>query len=200
MVWDFDTMVQPDDGSVEVPLVLRPNNATRDFFPSFQLSFHVSVGAELGMELRVANDGKEAFTFEEALHTYFSVADVRQVWLSGLEGTTYIDKTDEFKRKQQGNDPIRLTKETDQVHVNTKATCVIHDPVWQRRIVIEKTGSDSTVVWNPWMEKTSGMADMDPESWKQMICVETANAADNAITCAPGESHKLEVILRVDHF
>ena len=84
------------------------------------------------------------------------------------------------------------------MHLSTKATCVIHDPVWNRRIIVEKSGSDSTVVWNPWIEKTKGMSDMAPDDWKGMICVETANAADNAVHLPPGASHKLTASIRVE--
>jgi glucose-6-phosphate 1-epimerase len=132
------------------------------------------------------------------LHTYFAIADIHQVSVSGLEGTTYIDKTDGLKCKEQGNEPLRIAKETDQVHLSTKATCVIHDPVWNRSIIVEKSGSDSTVVWNPWIDKTKGMTDMVPDDWREMICVETANAADNAIHLPPGASHKLAAAIRIE--
>ena len=42
------------------------------------------------------------------------------------------------------------------------------------------------------------MSDMAPESWREMLCVETANAADNAIQLAPGASHKLTAAIRVE--
>ena len=75
---------------------------------------------------------------------------------------------------------------------------MIQDPVWNRRIIIEKTGSDSTVVWNPWIDKTKGMSDMAPDDWKDMLCVETANAADNAVFLPPGASHELTATIRVE--
>jgi glucose-6-phosphate 1-epimerase len=162
------------------------------------LRFRVTVGSELELELETRNDAQEPLIYEEALHTYFAVADSHQASVSGLEGTTYIDKTDGFKRKTLGNEPVRITKETDHVHLSTRATCVIHDPVWNRRIFVEKSGSDSTVVWNPWIDKTKGMSDMDPAGWKEMICVETANAADNANHLPPGASHKLTATIRVE--
>ena len=118
--------------------------------------------------------------------------------VSGLEGTTYIDKTDGFQRKSQRNEPIRIAKECDQVHLSTPATCTIHDAAWNRRIFVEKSGSNSTVVWNPWIEKTQTMADMAPDDWKEMICVETANAAENAVRLAPGESHRLTALIRLE--
>jgi glucose-6-phosphate 1-epimerase len=143
------------------------------------------------MALEVSNQTQNQLTYEEALHTYFAVSDIRNVSVDGLEGTAYIDKTDNFSRKIQPGTPLQIAKETDQVHLNTTATCIVSDTESNRRIVIEKTGSNSTVVWNPWIAKTAGMADMGPDEWQRMICIETANAADNAITLAPGESHRL---------
>lgn len=198
MNWDVESTRQSDDGQLEIVLILRPNEATARLFPPFFLRFRVTVGSELEMELEARNEGNQTFQYEDAFHTYFSVGDVRETWISGLEGTTYIDKTDGFRRKQSGQEPIRFTQETDQVHVNTGAACVIHDPVWNRRISIEKSGSGSTVVWNPWVEKTAGMADMAADSWREMVCVESANAADNAISLDPGESHTMSVKIRLE--
>jgi glucose-6-phosphate 1-epimerase len=188
-----------NDGCVEIKLALALNEAAHGLgYAGFRLRFRVTIGSDLEMELETRNDAKEPFTYEEALHTYLAIADIRQISVSGLEGTAYIDKTDGFKRKKLGNDPLRITKETDQVHLGTKASCVVHDPVWNRRIIVEKNGSDSTVVWNPWIDKTKGMSDMAPDDWKEMICVETANAADNAVHLSSGASHKLTASIRVE--
>jgi len=197
--WAIERTKLLDDGTVEITLALSPNATTRSFgYAGFRLRFRIMIGSELQMELETRNEANEPLTYEEALHTYFAVADIRQASVSGLEGTTYIDKTDGFKRKKLGAEPVRIAKETDQVHLSTNATCVIHDPVWNRNIVIEKTGSDSTVVWNPWIDKTKGMSDMGPDGWQKMLCVETANAADNAVHLAPGASHALTAAIRVE--
>jgi len=196
--WAIEGASLHSDGKVEITLALAPNDNTRALgYAAFHARFRVTIGAELEMELEIRNDAREPFTYEEALHAYFAIGDIHQVSVSGLEGTTYIDKTDGFKRKKLGNEALRIAKETDQVHLSTQSPCVIHDPVLNRRIVIEKSGSDSTVVWNPWIEKTKGMSDMDPDDWKKMICVETANAADNAVHLSPGASHKLRTLIRV---
>ena len=197
--WAIEGTKLRNDGKMEITLALSPNDATCGFgYAAFRLRFRVIVGTELEMELEVRNDAKEPLVYEEALHSYFTIADIQQASVSGLEGTTYIDKTDGLKRKKLGNEPLRIAKETDQVHLNTQATCVVHDPVWNRRIIIEKSGSDSTVAWNPWIEKTKGMSDMAPDDWKEMICIETANAADNAVHLSPGSSHKLTASIRVE--
>jgi glucose-6-phosphate 1-epimerase len=185
--------------SIATVLPLTPNDATRAFlYPDFHLRFRVAVGSELEMELETRNAGNEPLTYEEALHTYFAIADIHEASVSGLEGTTYIDKTDGLKRKSLGIESLRIAKETDQVHLNTKATCLIHDAVWNRRIVVEKDGSESTVVWNPWMDKVKGMSDMAAGDWEEMLCIETANAADNAVHLAPGASHKLSALIRLE--
>jgi glucose-6-phosphate 1-epimerase len=197
--WSLVSTRKRDDGAVEINLALTPNDVTRNLgFDSFRVHFRAAIGSSLELELVTHNESAKPLVYEEALHSYFSVADIHEVSVTGLEGTTYIDKTDGFKQKREGTDPMRIAKETDQVHLNTKATRVIHDPVWKRRIVISKTGSDSTVVWNPWIEKTKGLSDMAPEDWREMICVETANAADNAVMLPAGGSRTLRTVITVE--
>lgn len=199
MDWHIEETHLRNDGKVEIALSLAPNDATRDFgFTGFHLNFRVTIGTELEMALETRNESAEPLLYEEALHTYLAIGDIHQTAVTGLEGTTFIDKTDAFQRKQTGTEPLRLTKETDQVHVNTRAACTVQDRAWNRRIIVEKNGSDSTVVWNPWIEKTKGMSDMAPDDWKGMICVETANAGENGVRLAPGDSHGLRASIRVE--
>jgi glucose-6-phosphate 1-epimerase len=190
MPWDVESTGLRDDGAVEIALTLKTSD--------IDLRFRVTVGTELVMALEVRNEGVKPLRYEEALHTYFAAGDIHQVSVTGLEGTIYVDKTDGFQRKQADAQPIRIEKETDQVHLNTSGTCLIHDPAWHRRIVIDKAGSESTVVWNPWMEKCGTMADLAADSWGRMLCVESGNIAENAISLDPGASHRLTVTVRVE--
>jgi glucose-6-phosphate 1-epimerase len=199
--WTIEATELRDDGRVRITLTLSPTQATRALFSgNFQLRYRVTVGLELELELEVRNDGSESLTYEDALHAYFAIGDIHPASVSGLAGTVYIDKTDGFKRKTLDSELLRVAKETDQVHLGTTAACVLHDPVWNRRIIIEKTGSASTVVWNPWVEKTKGMPDMAPDDWTNMLCIETANAADDAVHLPPGASHKLSATVRVSDY
>ena len=105
------------------------------------------------MTLATRNTSVEPFTIGEALHTYFAVGDVRQVSVTGLANTLYMDKTRGMQRFTEQAEPLRFTGETDRHYLNTEAEVIIHDPVLRRRIRVAKTGSMSTVVWNPWIAK-----------------------------------------------
>ena len=94
--------------------------------------------------------------------------------------------------------PIRFSGETDRVYLDTPAAATIVDPALGRRIVIEKQGSRSTVVWNPWIAKAKAMPDFGDDEWTSMLCVETANVLDDALTLAPGGEHCMQARIRVD--
>jgi glucose-6-phosphate 1-epimerase len=196
--WRVDAVGQPGDGSVEIILRLEADEQTRRVWPwSFAARYHVRVGRVLELVLRVMNGGTEAFTFEEALHSYLAVGDVRRVRIQGLEGTTYIDKTDANKHKAQGNEAVTFTRETDRIYTNTRATCVLEDPVLGRRINVAKEGSDSTVIWNPWTERAKALADVGQDAWPGFVCVETCNVGDQRVTVQPGETHEMRAAIGV---
>jgi glucose-6-phosphate 1-epimerase len=184
-------------GTAALELGLEDDEASRAAWPSaFRARYRVSVGETLELALEVVNTSPAPFTFEAALHTYLAVGDVRAVGVTGLEQTAYIDKVDGMTRKRHGAEPLRLTGETDRVFLGTTARCVVDDRALNRRLVVDKTGSASTVVWNPWT-KAAGMADLEPEDWRRMLCVETANAADDAVTLPAGGRHVMTATLRV---
>jgi glucose-6-phosphate 1-epimerase len=75
---------------------------------------------------------------------------------------------------------------------------VLHDPAGGRKFWVGKSGSNSTVVWNPWKELTATMADMEPDAWLHMTAIETANVADNTITLKPGETHTMRADISIE--
>jgi glucose-6-phosphate 1-epimerase len=192
---------------------LEPNELSRLLgFNAFKVGYRMSIGRTLTLELTVANDSGSSsamtpeemqqqaapFSYEAAFHTYYEVADARQVSVDGLADTEYIDKVDAGKRKRQDEAVLHLSGRTDRPYLNTDAACVLNDPAGQRRIVVQKSGSNSTVVWNPWAELCAKMPDMTPEGWQRFVCVETANVGENAITLAPGAVHSMRAEISVE--
>jgi len=165
--------------------------------PGCAAIYRVAVGSTLTLALEVRNPGRDAFTFEEALHTYFAVHDVRGITIQGLAGTDYLDKVGGTTPRNQGAEPIRFTAETDRVYLNTQATCTIEDPGLSRRIVVRKTGSNATVVWNPWIAKAKAMPDYGDDEWPEMVCVETGNVDAHAVRLPPGATHTMTASIAV---
>jgi D-hexose-6-phosphate mutarotase len=196
--WEVVAVERPGGGPPSIVLGLASSEATRTAWEhDFEVRYRVTVGTVLDLALEVRNTSARPFTFEEALHTYLAVADVTGVGITGLAGTTYIDKVDGMRRKPQDAGPMRITGETDRVYLATGAACTVDDPRGGRRLVVDKDGSATTVVWNPWRDKAKAMSDLGPDEWQSMVCIETANAADNAVTLAPGARHAMRATLRV---
>jgi glucose-6-phosphate 1-epimerase len=180
-----------------VGLTLSPNSsdATRRFLPhNFDLLYTITVGPTLKVSLEVRNASSSPFTFEEALHTYLSVGDVREVTIEGLDGRTFIDKTASGSRNRQSG-PIRIEREADRVYLDTTDEVRVSDPRRGRELRVAKAGSNTTVVWNPWIDKAKAMVDFGDEEWPSMLCIETANVADNAVTLGPGETQVMSAVI-----
>jgi D-hexose-6-phosphate mutarotase len=199
MSWNVIGCEQRADGACAMTLELVSSAATHELWPyEFALRFTVAAAKKLSMTLTVTNTDAQPFTFEEAMHTYLATGDIRNVSVTGLAGATYIDKMDGFARKQQGKEPIAITGETDRVYLATKSKCVVSDPAWNRKLTVEKENSDATVVWNPWIAKAKAMTDFGDDEWPGMICIETCNVGDHAITLQPGQSHAMTAVVGVE--
>lgn len=185
-------------GRTELRLGLIDTPATRELWPhDFQLELVITVGPELQLELIARNNGDTPMTCTGALHSYFGVSDVAQIAIHGLEGCTYVDKVDAGQRKVQ-HGPVTIRGEIDQVYLDTVAECIIADPLAGRQIRIAKSGSRSTVIWNPGELKARNIPDFGAQEYTQMVCVETANALDDAVQIAPHGSHRLKALITVE--
>ena len=194
-------LVETKEDDAGVGVTLRADVSATDsphWTHPFTATFTVHFGRTLSMTLAVTNTGPAAFDFSEALHTYFRVRDVRETSVGGLHGVTYIDKLADGARRREEREGIVMTGETDRVYVDTDATCVVQDQHLGRRIFVEKSGSESTVIWNPFPAKAKRQADIGEENWPGFICVESANCADNTVTLAAGATHELKVVLRLE--
>jgi glucose-6-phosphate 1-epimerase len=143
------------------------------------------------MTLLVRNTGSSPLSFEAALHTYFAVSDIRNVSVSGLQGTPYLDKVDAMRRKTDNEPAVRFTDQVDRTYLDTKAACTIDDTGWGRKIVVAKTGSRTTVVWNPAQKRATELTDIGPDAWAGFVCVETANVGQNQVTLPAGQTHEM---------
>lgn len=162
------------------------------------LSMTITIGETLKIDLATTNKASHPFVVGEAFHTYFNVSDISNVHVKGLEDALYSDKVFAYERRVEKSD-VRFNGEFDRVYLNTTADCTIEDTGMNRQIRISKSGSQSTIVWTPWADKAEQMGDMGaPDEWRKMVCVETANALENAVVISPSRTHVLSVEYSVE--
>jgi glucose-6-phosphate 1-epimerase len=178
---------------------LGDGDVASPFWPqAFRAACTIVFAQTLSLRLAVQNRARHPILFEEALHSYFAISDIAGIAISGLASTTYIDKTSAGQRKEQGAARVTIVAETDRVYLDTPRQCMVEDAEWRRRIVIEKDGAASSVVWNPWAEKAAGMADLGDPAWRGMICVEAGNIADNEVRLAADAEHAMSISVSVE--
>jgi glucose-6-phosphate 1-epimerase len=184
---------------LHLTFTLGPTELSRSLgYDHFRLVYELSIGHTLRAKFTVANDADNPLVFEEALHTYYSIADIYEARVTGLEGTTYLDKMAKMREIVQDG-AIVITGPTDRVYLNTAATCVLHDATGRRRITVAKTNSNTTVIWNPWESGALKLPDLDPSEWREFLAIETVNAAANEVTLASGAIHAMHVLITVDN-
>lgn len=185
------TGAETDKDSTSITLSLASSDETLAIWPhEFLLNLTVTVGKSFDVELETVNTGKEPFAITEALHSYFRIKDISDILVTGLDGEPYLE------RAPGGADAVQVgaiafSGETDRIYPRHAGAAIITDDGAGRRILVEKTGSAATVVWNPWTDKAARLGDISGDEWRRFVCVETANAGGDPIEVAPGASHRI---------
>ncbi|WP_416308309.1 D-hexose-6-phosphate mutarotase [Neptunicella sp. SCSIO 80796] len=175
-----------EDTGAGTEITLAPETCVGDGFDGLAaLRLKIIVGQQLKIELITENIGNSSFSYNAALHSYFSVDDIQRTRLSGLSGK-YIDKVAQRTIATTPETYIFST-ETDRIHLVAAPQVTIEVPAYS--IPIYSEGHDSVVVWNPWIEKSAGMSDMTKQGYLNLLCVETAITQDKIL--AAGEVHRL---------
>lgn len=196
--WHVRETKKISESETEIRLGLtNENNTLKLFEHRFYLEVIFNISTQLDITLRMINIDTKEFSISSAFHSYYNINYITDTSVKGLEDTEYIDKVDDLRVKTQEG-PVLITGETDRIYTDTESECVIEDPGFKRRIHIRKSGSSSTVVWNPWEEKSNAMKDLGTGEYKNFVCVETTNAGEDTVTIAPGEKHVLRVHVRAE--
>jgi D-hexose-6-phosphate mutarotase len=194
--WELVKTSTAPDGTVALRFA-PPQIPRRAAWKNLRTEFIVTVADTLTMELIATNDGCDAaLEIENCLHTYFQVGDIGAVSIHGLEGAAYLNfaEGDNGVPRPAESFPIRINRETNRTYLGTTSTVEVRDENLKRTIRVEKSGSQSTVVWNPWTTQKLP-DDFDPAEHKHMVCVESGNVKQNKISLAPGKTSALKVVL-----
>lgn len=189
--WDLIDASEAEEGVILTLSLPRTEALIGSFPPAFELTLTMRIGAKLTLTLLTKNSSDDTFRVGGALHTYFAISHLGKVQLNGLEGVTYIDTVGTEALKVQ-NGPITFTEETDRIFIETSDAVILQDSGWNRSVKVEKSGSASTVIWNPAAEKATALPDLPDHGYKDFVCIEAANARKDIYTLESGQSTSLE--------
>ena len=160
------------DGAATATFRLTDSTATRAVWPhAFRAELAVTVGgAELRLELSVANTGAAPFEFTTALHTYLRVADVRRTLVHGLQGLRCRDAVAGGAERVDEAPVVRAEGELNRVYLGVAGPLTVLEP--GRATVVRATGFPDAVHWNPGPEAV--LPDLPVGEVPCMLCVEAA--------------------------
>ena len=196
LTWEPAERPVADSAGVTIRLRL-PRQSLKAEWSALRTEFIVTIAETLAMELAATNESPDQdMEIENCLHTYFQISDIGAISIAGLAGLPFDDFAAGAAgaRRCEPDSVLRITKETNRVYANHSGAVEIRDTQFGRMIRVEKSGSQSTVVWNPWTTQKLP-DDFDPAEHRRMICVESGNVKQNRITLSPGETARLKVLI-----
>jgi len=143
----------------------------------------------LQISLSTKNTGTADLVIGGALHTYFKIGSISDTSVSGLNAVSNLDTLTGHTAIQNGS--IVIDQEYDRIFIPSREATTIHDTSNNREIIVTKENSCATTVWNPWIEKSSTMADLGNDDYLSFLCIEAINWREDLQCISPGNSHSL---------
>lgn len=191
-IWNVLKIIEDDTDTTIVVLDLKDSLQTKKMWAyQFHVTVYIRIAKELSIELVTLNKDVKDFKLTQAFHSYFAVSDVKNISIRGLENKPYLDAVKNTEHIQSGI--LKIDKEVDYVYQEVDKDICLEDTT--RTIEIQNEGSSSSVVWNPWIEKSKRMSGMRDDSYDEFVCIETANAFDDYKVLQSGQIHRLKVTI-----
>lgn len=197
-MWNVVETTMTDEGHTRLILSLSNNDQTMSFWPfEFSAKVIIEAGNKLEVTLCTTNTGKDTISVGGALHSYFSISNISNINISGLQNQPYYFGF-EKELKKQGEEYLKIVKEENRRYIDHLNDCVLTDSKWNRKIRVSKRNSKVTVVWNPYSETVKTMADIPVTGYNDFVCVEAVNAYSDVAMIIPGESHCLSTLISLE--
>ena len=185
-MWELKK-AEVNDSHIEAELTLT---AEAKYCLNAEAKVCIKISDKLEYSLETTNLSNEEFIFSEALHAYFNVSAVDKVKIHGLDKHQYHNSLDGKIYTQAGD--LQITDVFDSIFLQQTQPIEIIDLGFKRVILLEKQGSNTTVVWNP----NKDLAEMSPNQYKNFVCVEPSNVGEYCVKLAPQEKHKISVVIK----
>lgn len=153
-------------------------------------AFILEFGADMTMCLMTV-DVPQQMSFSAAQHSYFAVSDYETVAVTGLEECPFTEYAGDAVPHCE--DPLIPIGSIDRIYhpVPDEVEITIHDPAWNRSIRILRSGSNSSVVWNPGSTLAAGMGDLGEGNERGFLCVESTVVPAEGMSLRYGDTHSL---------
>ena len=183
------TVKSMDDASVV--LELAPSDYTKEMWDKeFLCTFTITLEADqLKTSMVVDNKGEEAFDFQAALHSYFTVSALDNLEISGsFEGKEFLNKMagDGGEMQTEDRSAITIGEEYDRVYSGVNDPVLNDKGTGKSLAVLNTAGWEDTVVWNPYGDEGMG--------YNNFVCVESVKF--DPFTLAGGESWTGDMALK----
>ena len=174
-----------------VVLELAPSDYTKEMWDKeFLCTFTITLEADqLKTSMVVDNKGEEAFDFQAALHSYFTVSALDNLEISGsFEGKEFLNKMagDGGEMQTEDRSAITIGEEYDRVYSGVNDPVLNDKGTGKSLAVLNTAGWEDTVVWNPYGDEGMG--------YNNFVCVESVKF--DPFTLAGGESWTGDMALK----
>lgn len=150
-------------------------------------TLQISLAEQFSMSLITTNLGNENKEVSAALHSYFSVSNIRDVQIKGLERTPCSCKLSSTTLQATG-ESLSLSEPIDSIFHLDDAQIELKDQ--QKSLKLANNGSTATVVWNP---GDIVKADLPKDAYLDFVCIESAIYPAKQLK--PGHSFTLSQII-----
>lgn len=179
------------DGNPVVTLLLKDGPYSRSMWDfGFQALYKVILNSKsISTELIITNTDNKPFSFNSALHTYFS-ASVTGASVKGLKGCKTLDKELDPANPVEGKeerDVVIFPGFVDRVYLDAPSELQLDNGLGNV-ITIKNTNWSDAVLWNPHLQMEA--------CYKDFVCVENAQIGN--VQLEPQQSWTAKQHLSVD--
>jgi len=164
-----------DQKEDSILLKLTPNALSRSMWGdvSFELQYLVKLSKnKLTTSMTISNTSDKAFWYDMLFHNYYRTSGPDNLTLQGFTGYQYFDKVASKSFMDEEKTAV-IEHEVDRIYESSNNALVLSDSGLKSIITIRKSPTlKSTVLWNPWKDKSKRMSDFPDEGYKSMICIE----------------------------
>jgi len=195
MYWDILETTTKPGGETLVRLQLCSSDETKAYWPyNFCAEMSILVGKTLEVSLKITNKSDQPFDYTCALHTYYNLSAIENLSIDGLQGTSYYNQITGENGIQE-EETLLINEPITRHYLNTEVPVVITDSAFRRNIIVQKSGSKVTTVWNPGKETCAKIGDIPDDGYETFVCVEATNAFDFPIHLGAGKSFETSAII-----